>query len=88
MGLNVAQTTSDLRSSGHISGHGFGEAARHYNAIMSTAKPKASPASPKTAPPTPKQNLTRGLPGTAQERAEQRGRFAREHRETLRRLGK
>jgi hypothetical protein len=80
--------TSGLRGSGHVSGHGLGEAARHYNAGMSAAKPKASPASPKTAPPAPKQNLARGLPGTSQERAEQRRRFAREHRETLRRLGK
>jgi predicted RNA binding protein YcfA (HicA-like mRNA interferase family) len=31
---------------------------------------------------------TRGLPGTGSERAEQRRRFAQEHRETLRRLGK
>jgi integrase len=32
--------------------------------------------------------LARGLPGTDRERAEQRRRFAEEHRETLRRLGK
>lgn len=55
---------------------------------MSTAKSKTAPANPKTAPSPSKQNLTRGLPGSAQERAEQRRRFAREHRETLRRLGK
>jgi hypothetical protein len=46
------------------------------------ATPKANP------PPTKRADLARGLPGTDRERAEQRRRFAEEHRETLRRLGK
>jgi hypothetical protein len=55
---------------------------------MSTTKPKKS-AKPKVAPPPSKRpDLARGLPGTDRERAEQRRRFAEEHRETLRRLGK
>jgi hypothetical protein len=53
---------------------------------MSATKPKSTP-SPKVAPPK-RQDLSRGLPGTDRERAEQRRRFAEEHRETLRRLGK
>jgi hypothetical protein len=59
-----------------------------YNASMSAARPK-TPTVPKASPPPAKrQDLARGLPGTDRERAEQRRRFAREHRETLRRLGK
>jgi hypothetical protein len=38
--------------------------------------------------PAKKTRLTYGLPGTASERAERRRKFAEEHRETLRRLGK
>jgi hypothetical protein len=56
---------------------------------MSAARPKASPAAPKAAPPHAKQqNLARGLPGTAQERAKALRRLAEEHRETLLRLSK
>lgn len=55
---------------------------------MSAARPKKI-ATPKVAPPPSKRpDLARGLPGTDRERAEQRRRFAEEHRETLRRLGK
>jgi hypothetical protein len=39
-------------------------------------------------PPSKRPDLARGLPGTDRERADQRRRFAEEHRETLRRLGK
>jgi len=38
--------------------------------------------------PSKRPDLARGLPGLDRERAEQRRRFAEEHRETLRRLGK
>jgi hypothetical protein len=56
--------------------------------LMSAARPKKI-ATPKVAPPPSKRpDLARGLPGTDRERAEQRRRFAEEHRETLRRLGK
>jgi hypothetical protein len=55
---------------------------------MSATRPKST-STPKTSPPPAKrQGLVRGLPGTDRERAEQRRRFAEEHRETLRRLGK
>jgi hypothetical protein len=55
---------------------------------MSATKPKKI-ATPKVAPPASKRpDLARGFPGTDRERAEQRRRFAEEHRETLRRLGK
>jgi hypothetical protein len=55
---------------------------------MSAARPK-TPTVPKTSPsPAKRQDLARGLPGTDRERAKQRRRFAEEHRETLRRLGK
>jgi hypothetical protein len=55
---------------------------------MGATRPKSTTA-PKVAPPPPKrQDLARGLPGTERERAVQRRRFAEEHRETLRRLGK
>jgi hypothetical protein len=55
---------------------------------MSAAKPN-TPTAPKASPLLAKrQNLAPGLPGTDHERAEQRRRFAEEHRETLRRLGK
>jgi hypothetical protein len=55
---------------------------------MSATRPKKI-ATPKEAPAPPKRpDLARGLPGTDREHAEQRRRFAEEHRETLRRLGK
>ncbi|HEY3960126.1 MAG TPA: hypothetical protein VGL68_06400 [Solirubrobacteraceae bacterium] len=55
---------------------------------MSATRPKST-GSPKTSPSSAKrEDLARGLPGTDRERAEQRRRFAEEHRETLRRLGK
>jgi hypothetical protein len=61
---------------------------RVYNAHMSAARPNA-PIVPKVGPSAAKRpDLVRGLPGTDRERAEQRRRFAEEHRETLRRLGK
>lgn len=61
---------------------------RDYNASMSSARSK-TPASPKvTPPPAKREDLARGLPGSDRERAEQRRRFAEEHRETLRRLSK
>jgi hypothetical protein len=53
---------------------------------MSATRPKRT-ATPKT-PPSKRPDLARGLPGTDRERAERRRRFAEEHRETLRRLGK
>jgi hypothetical protein len=55
---------------------------------MSATKPKSATAPKVTPPPSKRRDLARGLPGTDRERAEQRGRFAEEHRETLRRLGK
>jgi hypothetical protein len=55
---------------------------------MSTAKPKIS-VSPQGAPSQEKSSeLSRGFPGTDEERAEAIRRLAEEHRETLRRLGK
>jgi hypothetical protein len=55
---------------------------------MGATRPKSTTA-PKVAPPPPKRlDLARGLPGTERERAEQRRRFAEEHREALRRPGK
>jgi hypothetical protein len=54
---------------------------------MSATKPKSA-TTPKVAPPPKRRDLSHGLPGTDRERAEQRRRFAEEHRETLRRLGK
>jgi hypothetical protein len=55
---------------------------------MSATRPKKI-ATPKVAsPPSKRPDLARGLPGTDRERAKQRRRFAEEHRETLRRLGK
>ena len=60
-----------------------------YNDNMSAARPKPSPSPPKKEPVPAKQTrLTYGLPGTASERAEKRRKFAEEHKETLRRLGK
>jgi hypothetical protein len=60
-----------------------------YNAGISAARPKPSPSPPTTQPvPAKKTRLTYGLPGTASERAERIRRFADEHKETLRRLGK
>lgn len=59
-----------------------------YNRTVSGTRPKKA-STPKATPPPPKRpDLARGLPGTDRERAEQRRRFAEEHRETLRRLGK
>jgi hypothetical protein len=58
-----------------------------YNQTMSATRPKKD-TTPKVAPPPRRPDLARGLPGTDRERAEQRRRFAEEHRETLRRLGK
>jgi hypothetical protein len=55
---------------------------------MSAARPKASAVPKESLPPAGRQDLPRGLPGTDRERAEQRRRFAEQHRETLRRLGK
>jgi hypothetical protein len=54
---------------------------------MSATKPKSA-TTPKVTSPSKRRDLSRGLPGTDRERAEQRRRFAEEHRETLRRLGK
>ena len=55
---------------------------------MSAAKPKTD-VSPKAAPSQPKRpELSRGFPGPDHERAEAIRRVAKEHRETLRRLGK
>lgn len=55
---------------------------------MSAAKPKTN-VSPKGAPSQPKSpELSRGFPGTDEERADAIRRLAEEHRETLRRLGK
>jgi hypothetical protein len=55
---------------------------------MSAAQPKGDSA-PKVATPQEKSpKVIRGFPGTDEERAAQRRRFAEKHRETLRRLGK
>jgi hypothetical protein len=60
-----------------------------YGMSMATAKPKrvpeSKPAEPNSSSATP---LKSGLPGNEQSRRVQRERFAAEHRETLRRLGK
>jgi hypothetical protein len=70
------------------SGGGRQSPTSDYNLRMGTTRPKSTNA-PKVAPPPPeRRDLARGLPGTERERAEQRRRFAEEHRETLRRLGK
>jgi hypothetical protein len=55
---------------------------------MSATRPKKAAAPKEASPPSKRPDLARGLPGTDRERAEQRRRFAEEHRETLRRLGK
>jgi hypothetical protein len=53
---------------------------------MSATRPNKI-ATPKVVPPPSKRpDLVCGLTGTDRERAEQRRRFAEEHRETLRRL--
>jgi hypothetical protein len=71
-----------------------------YDAAMGTTRPKAHPVRPKACWPDPRhpsqtqdsaaafeaESRTRP-PGAEQERANQRRRFAQEHRETLRRLG-
>ena len=55
---------------------------------MSAARPKST-GTPKTGPaPVKRQDLVRGFAGNERQRAQQRRRFAEEHRETLRRLGK
>jgi hypothetical protein len=60
-----------------------------YNPSMSTARSKPSSAPPKTLATHAKTSkLVSGFPGTNEERAAQRRRFAEKHRETLRRLGK
>jgi hypothetical protein len=59
-----------------------------YNWAMGVTRPKKAAAPKKASPPSKRPDLARGLPGTDRERAEQRRRFAEEHRETLRRLGK
>jgi hypothetical protein len=55
---------------------------------MSVTRPKSTNSPKASPPPVKREDLARGLPGTDRERAEQRRRFAEEHRETLRRLGK
>jgi len=55
---------------------------------MRATKPKKTDAPKVTTPPLKRSDVARGLPGSDRERAEQRRRFAEEHRETLRRLGK
>jgi hypothetical protein len=56
---------------------------------MSAARPKSSPAPPKAPVALAKQSkLVHGFPGSDEERAERIRRFAEEHKETLRRLGK
>jgi hypothetical protein len=55
---------------------------------MSVTRPKRTTAPKASPPPAKHKDLARGLPGTDRDRAEQRRRFAKEHRETLRRLGK
>jgi hypothetical protein len=56
--------------------------------VMSAARPKIPETSKASIAPARSKDLVRGLPGTESERAEQRRRFAQEHRETLRPLGK
>jgi hypothetical protein len=55
---------------------------------MSAARPKTPETHKANISPAKQKDLVRGLPGIESERAEQRHRFAQEHRETLRRLGK
>jgi hypothetical protein len=55
---------------------------------MGATRPKKVAAPKEAPPPSKRPDLARGLPGTDRERAKQRRRFAEEHRETLRRLGK
>jgi hypothetical protein len=55
---------------------------------MGVARPKKITAPKVASPPSKRSDLARGLPGSDRERAERRRRFAEEHRETLRRLGK
>jgi hypothetical protein len=52
--------------------------------MKSKTKTSSKTASPRAKSP----KLARGFPGTDEERAAQRRRFAEKHRETLRRLGK
>lgn len=60
-----------------------------YHVRVATSKPKSAPdakaAESKGSRPAP---LKRGLPGSEESRKVQRERFATEHHETLRRLGK
>jgi hypothetical protein len=55
---------------------------------MSATRPKKAGTLKMTPPPSKRPDLVRGLPGNDRERSEERRRFAEEHRETLRRLGK
>jgi hypothetical protein len=55
---------------------------------MSATRPKKTSTQKAAPTPSKRPDLVRGLPGADRERAEQRRRFAEEHRETLRRLGK
>jgi hypothetical protein len=59
-----------------------------YNESMSAARSEAPTVSKTNSSSQKREDLARGLPGTDRERAEQRRKFAEEHRETLRRLGK
>jgi hypothetical protein len=59
-----------------------------YNPSMSVMRPKSTDSQKASLLSAKREGLARGLPGTDRERAEQRRRFAKEHRETLRRLGK
>jgi hypothetical protein len=55
---------------------------------MSSARSKTDTSTKTTASEPKKPELKYGFPGTDEERAAQRRRFAEKHRETLRRLGK
>jgi len=56
---------------------------------MATSKPKGAPESkPAESEGSRATPLKRGLPGSEESRKVQRERFAAEHHETLRRLGK
>jgi hypothetical protein len=62
--------------------------SKSYNPSMGVTRPKSTGSPKASSPPAKREDLARGLPGSDRERAEQRRRFAEEHRETLRRLGK
>lgn len=60
-----------------------------YDVSMATSKPKGAPESkPAESEGSRAARLKRGLPGSEESRKVQRERFAAEHHETLRRLGK